>query len=321
MANLVTDKKHAVATKSHHDPLTEGEPVPKEKPKKAPKGAPDTYEVYKNPDKTGYVGVPEKNPCQPGHPSRIIIVGKPGCGKRSVMLNMLRNYDFDFDTVTEIHASARSREHDVFQEDDFDYDLWQWDNSTDDIQNPYHKIGTPPVTRFERRNDDDTPMNHLLIMDEPPVNWSAQLQRDVGSLFNYNSTHNNVTIFLITQHMQSLPIQVRDTATHWVLFPPANMQHNSHCVRFWSRIVGAELGKLFPSFCRTKYDSIMVDLTGEGPRLRRNIYEVITDGYIKNELDFKDHKLKRKKDSDAVDEFSPAGRAERTAKRVTRKGL
>jgi len=265
--------------------------------KKRKHEAPNSFLVYTNPDKKSHSKPPEANPCQPGHPARIIIVGKPGCGKRSVMYNILENYDFDFDTITEVHASARSEEHDVFEDAD-DYQLWQWDCTTDGTEDPYHLIGIPPISRFEKRHPDGSKMNHLLIMDEPPCEWNTSMRREVGTLMNYNSTHNNCTIFLVTQHFQNLPVQVREAATHFVFFPTQNkLQCN-----FMSSKCGADLRSLFQRFCRNKYDSIMVDVSGDGPRIRRNVYEIIKDGEVTNELSLTPakEKKKRKKNEDGL---------------------
>ena len=264
------------------------------KKRKRPQEMPKEWKVYQNPDKTGHTKPPDYNLCQPGHPSRIIIVGKPGCGKRSVMYNILENYnDIEFDTVTEVHASANSEEHDIFQdpEDDYDYQCWQWDQIGDGTDQPYPLIGTPPISRFEKRHPNGEQMNHLLIMDEPPCEWTTKMRREVGTLMNYNSTHNNCTIFLITQHFQNLPVQVREAATHFIFFPTQNKLQCS----FMGAKSGVDLYSLFNRFCRTKYDSIMVDTTGEGPRVRRNVYEVISGGEVQNELTITDEKKKKKK--------------------------
>lgn len=276
----------------------------KRQAKKAKNAAPPTvYKVHHNPDKGTHVGPPDANRCQPGHPSRIIIVGKPGCGKRSVMYNILENYPIEFDTVTEVHASANSSEHDIFRDpdEDYDYQCWQWDQTGDGTQEPYPLIGCPPLSRFEKRNPDGSQMNHLLIMDEPPCEWTARMRRDVGTLMNYNSTHNSCTTFLITQHFQNLPVQVREAATHFVFFPTPNKLQCS----FMGGKSGVDLYSLFQRFCRNKYDSIMVDMTGDGPRVRRNIYEVIADGEVKNELALEEaggKKKKKRRKEDGEDE-------------------
>ncbi len=205
------------------------------------------------------------------------------------MYNILENYDFEFDTVTEVHASACSQEHDIFEDSD-DYQCWQWSNISDGTEEPYNLIGLPPISRFEKRNPDGSQMNHLLIMDEPPCEWTTRMKREVGTLMNYNSTHNSCTIFLITQHFQNLPVQVREAATHFVFFPTPNKMQ----VNFMASKSGCDLWNLFQRFCRSKYDSIMIDMTGDGPRIRRNIYEVIKDGEVKNELSHVDSDYKNK---------------------------
>ena len=285
------------------------------KRKKKPQEMPSQWKVYNNPDKTGHTKPPDYNLCQPGHPSRIIVVGKPGCGKRSVMYNILENYsDVDFDTVTEVHASANSEEHDIFQDPDYDidYQCWQWNQIGDGTDDPYPLVGVPPITRFEKRNPDGSQMNHLLIMDEPPCEWGTKMRREIGTLMNYNSTHNNCTIFLITQHFQNLPIQVREAATHFIFFPTQNRLQCS----FMGAKSGVDLYSLFQRFCRTKYDSIMVDMTGEGPRVRRNVYEVIKSGEVQNELDIVDDGKKKKKKKDEHDDDDGGKRKKKKAKRV-----
>ena len=300
---------HAKLYSGHRDGLVHGsgsastkedlEEENKRKRKRTHKrAAPENFLVYTNPDKKTHSKPPEHNPCQPGHPARIIVVGKPGCGKRSVMYNILENYDFDFDTITEVHASAKSEEHDVFEDAD-DYQLWQWDNTTDgETSEPYHLVGVPPISRFEKRGDDGEKLNHLLIMDEPPCEWPTHMRRSVGTLMNYNSTHNNCTIFLVTQHFQNLPVQIREAATHFVFFPT----HNKLQCTFMSSKCGVDLRKLFQCFCRSKYDSIMVDMTGDGPRIRRNVYEVLKDGEVQNELGLTPAKDKKKKKKQAEEE-------------------
>lgn len=288
------------------------------KQKKRKHGTPTEYLVYHNPDKTTHTKPPEYNECQPGHPARIIVVGKPGCGKRSVMYNILENYDIEFDTVTEVHASANSEEHDIFKdpEDNYDYQCWQWSQIGDGTNDPYPLIGLPPISRFEKRNPDGSQMNHLLIMDEPPCEWPTKMRREVGTLMNYNSTHNSCTIFLITQHFQNLPVQIREAATHFVFFPtPNKLQCN-----FMASKAGCDLYNLFQRFCRSKYDSIMVDMTQEGPRVRRNIYEVIADGEVKNELTLADsNKNKAQVESDDSEEEGSDGEAKKSKKKRRKK--
>lgn len=272
----------------------------KKRAKKKVAAAPSQYYIYENPDKKNHRKPPENNPCQPGHPSRIIIVGVPGCGKRSVMMNILENYDFDFDTVTEVHASARSEEHEAF-EDAEDYQLYQWNNEVDkESDTPWKLIGPPPVSRFEKRGPTGERLNHLLIMDEPPCNWTARMEREVGTLMNYNSTHNDCTVFLITQHFQSLPLQIRGAATHFVFFP----DYCPHNCRFMGRASGSgvDMEQMFRRHCRSNHDSIMVDRSGLGPKLRRNVYEPIKDGHLEQELPIeKYNKKKRKRSADPED--------------------
>lgn len=299
--------KRAVVDLEHKDnldaiiPDSDADSIVANHPRKAKR--PANYLVFQNPDKVSHSKPPTENPCQPGHPARIIIVGKPGCGKRSVMYNILENYDFDFDTVTEVHASARSEEHDVFQDAD-DYELWQWDDTTDSNDNPYKRIGIPPISRFEKLDSNGNKLQNLLIMDEPPCDWTTQMRREIGTLMNYNSTHNNCTVFLVTQHFQNLPVQVREAATHFVFFPTDNKLQQS----FMSSKCGVNLRSLFQRFCRTKYDSIMVDVTGDGPRVRRNVYECIRNGCIEDELEFADAPKRQKVEdgdaSDADEDFS-----------------
>jgi len=272
---------------------------PRKEKKIAGRGAPDQYVVYSNPDKTDHVMPTAENPCQIGHPSRVVVVGPPGCGKRSVVLNLLRNSVVMFDTITIIHASHHSKELDIFKapkstrkkakaaekadgfledtddEDDDEYDcqVWEWDNGQNDMrQTPYAYVGMPPIERFMKQDEDGSNLHNLLIMDEPPSVWNSRMERDMAQYFNYVSTHHNTTIFLVTQFPKSIPTSVRNAATHWVTFPSPGDQHAE---RFLEQILGNRLRTMFQMMCRGKHDSIMVDKTGLGPRLRRNVYEPI----------------------------------------------
>ncbi len=272
---------------------------PKREKKIAGKGAPNEYVVYSNPDKTDHVMPSADNPCQIGHPSRVVVVGPPGCGKRSVVLNLLRNSVVMFDTITIIHASHKSKELDIFKApkdsrkkssrkkedsflfdsdddddlDEYDCQVWEWDNGQNDLrQDPYGFVGMPPIERFMKQDDDGQNLHNLLIMDEPPSVWNSRMERDMAQYFNYVSTHHNTTIFLVTQFPKSIPTSVRNAATHWVVFPSPG---DVHAERFLEQILGNRLRTIFKIMCRGKHDSIMVDKTGLGPRLRRNVYEPI----------------------------------------------
>lgn len=302
---------HKPVTASHGRPMgrdamlksfREEEDKPLRRPRKekkiAGKGAPNEYVVYSNPDKTEHVMPTEDNPCQIGHPSRVVVVGPPGCGKRSVVLNLLRNSVVMFDTITIIHASHHSKELDIFKApkssrskkkraheadnlfdsddedmDEYDCQIWEWDNGQNDLrQDPYSMVGMPPIERFMKTDEDGTNLHNLLIMDEPPSVWNSRMERDMAQYFNYVSTHHNTTIFLVTQFPKSIPTSVRNAATHWVTFPSPG---DVHAERFLEQILGNRLRTLFRMMCRGKHDSIMVDKTGLGPRLRRNVYEPI----------------------------------------------
>ena len=272
---------------------------PKREKKIAGKGRPDQYVVYSNPDKTDHVFPTEENPCQIGHPSRVVVVGPPGCGKRSVVLNLLRNSVVMFDTITIVHASHHSKELDIFKApkssrskskrkkeqednlfdsddddlDEYDCQIWEWDNGQNDLrQDPYGFVGMPPIERFMKQDDDGNNLHNLLIMDEPPSVWNSRMERDMAQYFNYVSTHHNTTIFLVTQFPKSIPTSVRNAATHWVVFPSPG---DVHAERFLEQILGNRLRTMFKIMCRGKHDSIRVDKTGLGPRLRRNVYEPI----------------------------------------------
>lgn len=285
----------------YHQQKSENQKVhkPRNERKLVDKSSPHEYIVYGNPDKTEHVMPQESNPCQIGHPSRVIVVGPPGCGKRSVVLNLLRNSVVMFDTITIVHASHHSKELDIFkkpqrkskkkssnhgslipdsddssdEEDDYDCQIWEWDNGQNDMrQTPYPYIGVPPMERFMKEDEDGNNYHNLLIMDEPPSVWNSRMERELAQYFNYCSTHHNTTIFLVTQFPKSIPTSVRNAATHWVCFPSPG---DVHAERFLEQILGNRLRTMFQVMCRGKHDSIMVDKTGLGPRLRRNVYEPI----------------------------------------------
>ena len=275
-ARLLDNKPSA---RDYYEDSSEEEAGPMKRKRKV--AAPTAYSIYTNPDKLDHTKPPDGNPCHPGHPCRVIVVGPPGVGKRCILYNYLENTPFEFDAITEVHASAKSGEHEMF-EDAADYQLWQWDTTTSGAgETPHTLIGVPPIDRFQRLNDDGSRMQNLLVLDEPPCDWPAPLRRDVGTLMNFNSTHNNTSVFMMTQYFSELPKAIRRSATHFVFFE----SKNKNDVNFWGRSTGVpDLFKLMQMLCRDKYDSITVDKTGDGPRLRRNMYEVIEHGEVRNPL-------------------------------------
>ena len=264
---------------------------PKKNKRKRSQEMPTQWKVYQNPDKTGHTKPPDYNLCQPGHPSRIIVVGKPGCGKRSVMYNILENYnDIEFDTVTEVHASANSEEHDIFQdpEDDYDYQCWQWSQIGDGTDELIF-IGTPPISALKAasRRVPDEPLAHhgraTLRVDDQDAQGSRntyELQLDPQQLHDL-------------PHHTAFPELARPSARG--SYPFYLLPHTKpSAVLFYGQ--QGRSGPLFslPALLPHKVRFHYGHHRGS-PRVRRNVYEVIQGGEVKNELEITDSDKKRKK--------------------------
>jgi len=192
----------------------------------------------------------------PGFPSRVGYFAAPSRGKRSACLNLLAREKPMFDTFTVVHIDPNTTEYSLL--DDGDYKVIG-----------FHQDGLPDPTSFDRSK------KNCLILDELPFDsFSVAQKSQLERLMNFGSTHHSISIHIQAQDVFAVPISVRRALTHVALWSsPIRMSQ-----ALYSRMLGLKLQPLFDKLCTSRYDFLFLDFTGDGPPVRKNVFEVI-DAY------------------------------------------
>lgn len=182
----------------------------------------------------------------PAHPCRAGFFGPPGSGKGVAALNLIARMP-PFDTHTVLHLDPTTEEYTIL-DDRPGYRIMG-----------YYDDGVPESTEFDKS------LRNLLIIDEIPLGSMSRSQKEtMDRLFNYASTHRSLSILLLLQDAFQCPVNIRRTLTHISLWPATL----AYTAQFYSRMIGVNMGRLLAT-CK-KHDYITVDMTGDGPRLRKN---------------------------------------------------
>ena len=111
----------------------------------------------------------------------------------------------------------------------------------------------------------------MLIIDE--INHGGLTRAETGALsrlFGYASTHKNLSIILQAQCAFETSPQIRRYLNMVTLWDQGIKQTEG----LYSRLVGEPLGKYF-RLCGSKYDSVTLDFSQDGPRFRLNYFTKI----------------------------------------------
>ena len=206
--------------------------------------------VFHNPDKTFHEKVDLKNLGNLPHPFRMIMAATPNCGKTSLIKNIILNQSPEFDRIIVWHIDVNSKE--------------------------YTDCDVEMVSELPQLEDlCDTTMKTLLIIEDQDT---KSMHRDIKSrldrVYGYCSTHGGLSVILTAQEAYKVPISLRRTANCLVLWRGVdNTSINDLGRRFG--MTGTKLNNLFERHCHDTHDSIIIDQSG-GPKLRKNLFEVLT---------------------------------------------
>ena len=191
----------------------------------------------------------------PGFPSRIMLAGPPGSGKRNMLLHLLfKMRAKPFQTITVCHSDENTTEYDLLSDQ------------------PNYKLRGYSQEGLPGKDDFDLKKRNLLILDELPFLEMNRKQRsELERLFNHVSTHRSVTIVIMSQNLFDVSASIRRSLTHIVLWPSPIQT----AVQALSRMLGIQLAPIFKSVCTERHDSLTIDFTGDGPRIRKNWFEPV----------------------------------------------
>ena len=190
----------------------------------------------------------------PFFPSRIIMAGASGVGKGGAAKNLMLTAVPPYDKIVILHYDPNGTS--------------EWDDVDP------HKIMTVDEFPSEASELFDRDEKNALVIDE--LDFTAMSRPNRGKmdrLFNYMCSHHSITCYCLQQNLTSIPPTIRRSATHMVLWRTPDR----NAMKYISRLTGHDLEQLFKQFCKTKFDSIMIDFSMDGPELRLNLFTPITD--------------------------------------------
>ena len=192
------------------------------------------------------------------HPSRVILLGSPSCGKSFIMKTLLLHQRPLFKELYIIHG-----DHDHTKEfDDLD---------------PTLILGEFPDVSFF-----DGKVKTCIFVDD--FEFSTMSKEQIGrcnKLFRYVSSHRNVSIYCSHQLAFELPSLIRRLANVWIIWRPRS---KTELRLIANRIAMSpdELEYIFNNYCSGHRDSLTVDFHKDTPAfLRKNLFEKIDPGDIK----------------------------------------
>jgi hypothetical protein len=199
----------------------------------------------KNKDKIGH-GADVKNPkFMPYSPSVLIWAGKKNSGKGVAVKNIIGRAEPPYDVIKIWHIDEKTLE---------------WDDCGEIITE------LPEYDSWDRKK------KNLFIWDETNfVGMNKEMRGKCDRYCQYMSTHYQITICILNQDFISIPTTLRRCADWWCLWPSVDHESMS-CV---SRKTSHSMKQLAKQFCKTKWDFIVFDHSGNGPKLRVNIFDAI----------------------------------------------
>ncbi len=189
------------------------------------------------------------------HPFRMVAMGKPNCGKTTVVKNIIMRAEPPFTRIVVCHCDPENTK---------EY------NDLGDIT-MLSEIPTPQ----EWEGDEE---KTLVILDDMEFKGMGKEQkRNLDRLFGYVSTHKNISCILTAQDTFNIPTIVRRCSNLWVVWKCEDIDSMSMIARK-AGILPKTFKKIFDTLLPGTRDSLWIDNTDSSPyKLRKNGYELISE--------------------------------------------
>ena len=210
--------------------------------------------LHINPDKRQHDAPRhDKSAIWPLHPFRALLASPPGGGKRQTTLEIIGRHPKAFDTITVMHLAPKSTK---------EYEI------LGDSAKLIGEDDLPDVDHWDRD------LRNLLVIDEVNVmGKSLAYKKKMDRTFAYASTHSSLSIIIQVQDPFTVPVSVRRSINHWLLWRSSD----AYVVNTLGRRLGYKnLNDVFTQLNFGPHEHLWLDLSGNGPPLRRNISEIIT---------------------------------------------
>ena len=184
-------------------------------------------------------------------PYRLILAGKPNCGKTCVIKNIIIRACPEFDKIVLLHCDGGEEYADIGNLE-----------ILDEIPNP----------------DEWNPKGEklLCIIDDMDVtNLSKEQHANLDRLFGYVSTHKFVSIILATQNFTNIPVCARRCASMFVVWKSPDKDLIGQIGRK-TGLPTKEIQQIMQTYLKSPTDSLWIDLTKGSPYpLRINGYKML----------------------------------------------
>ena len=191
-------------------------------------------------------------------PARCILAAPVSFGKNSCMLNLVAREPGGYDRhIVVHHCPHATADFDVLS-DSPGFEMWD-----------YAERGVPGPDDFT-----DPKCKSCVIIDEIPfLTMNRQQKSDLDRLLNTCSSHGGagVSVFILAQNLFDVPISVRRACQYYGIWRSPVQLTNG----LISRMLGLNLTEIMDRLFTTRYDMVLVDLTGDASKLRLNCFNPI----------------------------------------------
>ena len=184
-------------------------------------------------------------------PFRMGLAGPPSCGKTSFILNLILNQSPPWQCIRIIHLDPNSQEY-----KDVDAEI-------------IHDIPTDMNAMIDSFDRD---VKTLLIVEDIPLRTLTPKKRSVlDRALGYISSHKSVSVICTMQDPFNILPTLKSLLNILVLWKMPMLSRTKALTRQFN-LQDHEVGQIFTGICRGKHDSLMIDHSGSGPRLRKNLF-------------------------------------------------
>ena len=188
----------------------------------------------------------------PFFPARVCAAGRSNSGKGSTIKTLMMSATPAYDKIVVLHYDPTTLE-------------WADVEPTQILTIDDYPVD--PNELWDRRK------KNALVIDELAFEGMNRANRaKIDRIVNYVCSHYSVSVFLIQQNFVSIPPAIRRAMDWWVIWPSVD---NMSMLDI-SRKTGHDM-KALSKLCKSKYDSITFDHTGDGPVVRLNLFTPVVE--------------------------------------------
>lgn len=216
---------------------------------------PDKILALPNPDKEFHEKwYKDRNMLNFPHPFRCVAIGKPNCGKTTIVKNLLLRANPPFEEVVVIHCDSGYTK--------------EYDDIGDNLE---------ILSEIPKPEDWEGLVKTLVVLDDLEFKtMNKDQKRNLDRLFGYVSTHKNISVILCSQDAFNIPPIVRRCSNLFILWKTHDLDSMSNIARK-TGFTAEGLKKVFNNLITEPKDSLWLDNTDKSPYpIRKNGFTIIT---------------------------------------------